>query len=230
MPRQMSLKARRQLARRRKARAKTFNLKWTNDTIDQIVTELSEYSEREPEIAAALETMLAAKRLIQAYSQRMFDTPYRSYKLTDDEATWSLVNLLMGRLNTAYPIVVEAKNHIQLALEEAEEWATEGSIEEEAEDAIIDVAEVFNTLVRTFGDSLEDLRTERDALPVGKAFRSRYEGFSDNYGFDSPSSIFQQQVDEKREAELEAEYERIEAETEASTGLCRDDEGQFTDC
>lgn len=72
-----SLKARRDAVRARRAH-KTFNLHWVNDTLDQVIVELSEYSEREPEIAAAMESMLAAKRLVQAYSQRMLDTPYRS--------------------------------------------------------------------------------------------------------------------------------------------------------
>lgn len=78
--RNLPLKTRRRIARlKRTGKAqKTFNLKWVNDTIDQVITELSEYSDREPEIAAALESMLATKRLVQAYSQRMFDTPYRS--------------------------------------------------------------------------------------------------------------------------------------------------------
>lgn len=228
--RKSSLKIRREMARRKRHTTKTFNLKWVNDTIDQIVTELSEYSEREPEIAAALETMLAAKRLVQAYSQRMFDTPYRSYKMSESEQRSSLVNMLMQRISRIYPMIMEAKDEIQIALDEADEWSGEGAIAEEVNDSIIDIGMAMNTLIETIADTSEDLKASRDELVMEKAIRSRYEGYYDNYGFDDASSIYQSQVDKRRDAELEAEYERIEAETEASTGLCRDDEGQFIDC
>lgn len=56
---------------------KTFNLHWVSETIDQLVSELGEYASREPEINAALESCLAAKRLVMAYSKRMLDTPHK---------------------------------------------------------------------------------------------------------------------------------------------------------
>lgn len=92
--RSKSLRARREAARDRIKAKKTFNLKWVNDTIDQIVTELSEYSDREPEIAAALESMLAAKRLVSGYSQRMLDTPYRSKSIKYDPQAIEALNLV----------------------------------------------------------------------------------------------------------------------------------------
>jgi hypothetical protein len=57
-----------------------FNLHWVSDNIDKIITELSEQSEREPEIEAAVGVLLAAKRLITTYSDRMISEPRKNYK------------------------------------------------------------------------------------------------------------------------------------------------------
>lgn len=53
---------------------KVLNMRRINDTIDEVIEELGSYADREPEITAAMQTMLAAKRLIIAYSRRVLDS------------------------------------------------------------------------------------------------------------------------------------------------------------
>lgn len=56
---------------------KMFNMRKINESIDGIITELGEYSNVEPEIKAAVGTMLATKRLIKTYSDRIIATPHK---------------------------------------------------------------------------------------------------------------------------------------------------------
>lgn len=58
--------------------AKMFNLMWVNEQMGAIMAELATEGKREPEIAAALSCMLAAKQLFTAYEERLGDTAFRS--------------------------------------------------------------------------------------------------------------------------------------------------------
>lgn len=59
----------------RKRSTKTFNMRWVIDALDQVVEELSEQASREPELDAAVQSVLAAKRLVHAYSTRLLEEP-----------------------------------------------------------------------------------------------------------------------------------------------------------
>jgi hypothetical protein len=54
---------------------RTFNMHKIIDTVDQLLIKLSEEAGKSPEIQAALESIMAAKQLINAYSKRLIDTP-----------------------------------------------------------------------------------------------------------------------------------------------------------
>lgn len=78
---------------------KTFNLHWVNETLDTVITELNQYAEREPEIKAAISVIVAAKRLTEAYSKRMIDTPFKSTKkVTDASVAQTMVATYRNRL------------------------------------------------------------------------------------------------------------------------------------
>ena len=229
-----ALKTRRQQARQRRA-SKTFNMKWIVDTIDQIITELGEYSEREPEIAAALESMLASKRLISAYSQRMLDSPYKSVKLSPVQEAQGVLNSLSVRLEQVRSAVDRTNGDklTDIIADDATDYYHQDILSRTGMDQIVAVAETFDeltelleaasdTVVSEIGVMAPDMRSARR--------KSQYDNYEDNYQFDDAGSIFQEQVDTQREAELEEDYDRIEAETDDKYGLCRDEDGQFTDC
>lgn len=57
---------------------KTFNMRWIIDALDQVIAELSEKASNEPELDSALQAILASKRLIHAYSNRLLEEPNKS--------------------------------------------------------------------------------------------------------------------------------------------------------
>lgn len=173
----LSLRARRDIARIRKTKrlksptvssgTKVFNLRWVNDTIDQIITELSAYSDREPEIAAALETMLAAKRLVQAYSDRMIDTPYKSrVKLDAFETAQGLINAIYAYLTGVQKQIQPVFNQLTVAYEHASEWAENEDIPTSIVEAVRGVGEAYDELNSELAEAGKVLRKESEN--VGK--------------------------------------------------------------
>ena len=158
-----TLKQRRQIARA----TKTFNMKWVNDTIDQVIVELSEYAGREPEIGAAVAVAQSLKELVSAYSQRTIDTPYRSTKLSDDDETWALLNVIAIQLANAYPMVGTAKDTLQQVRDDASQWARDEEIPPTAFDAVETVADSYNDMLATMRDAHEEIKKERDSIKSG---------------------------------------------------------------
>jgi len=59
---------------------KVFNVRTVSDTVDQVIAMLGKEAEREPEIQAAVGTLLATKRLLKTYSQRLLNSPNKTVK------------------------------------------------------------------------------------------------------------------------------------------------------
>lgn len=54
-----------------------LNLHVISDLLDQVITELTPQAKREPELAASIDVILAAKKLIKAYGQRILNEPFK---------------------------------------------------------------------------------------------------------------------------------------------------------
>lgn len=153
------LRARRNLARWRKKNGipvglgrKTFNLHSVIELLDQVITELAQYSDKEPELNAASESILAAKRLISAYSQRLVNEPMKAGSAQAPDA--GIANVLAVYWDTAYNKNSELREALEFAIEKSfaltKRTATFRFVEEGAED----IRNEWNDL----GDDILDMK------------------------------------------------------------------------
>lgn len=174
------LEKRRKAARVRNA-SKTFNLKWVSDTLDEVMVELSEYSDRVPEIAAALETVLAAKRLVKAYSNRMLDTPYKDVEynkaLSSEEVTRGLLSSLLSVIVEIKDGMTENHDLLKSGVDNANEWEDEGTIPS-------GISDVFDDILRSYAGVYETLREASNTIRSARkeVGGKRYVRSEDRYG------------------------------------------------
>lgn len=198
-----------------------LNLHTISDALDQVMTELSSKAAKEPEIAAAVEVILAAKRLLKAYSQRMLNEPFKAvtnYPIVYPDGCEKPVD-----------VIAAAKKRMYDFLYPINVWMGRDYIADPQADVM------FKNMFTRYEELLDQL--EKIENYFKDASKGNYDQFETaGEGFDGPQEIMQRRKD-KRDSEEKKRLDRgVELQTEQDfkqrTGesICHDEEGQFVDC
>lgn len=266
-----------------------LNLHAVNDALDQVITELGKEAKREPEVASAIQVIIAAKRLLVAYSQRMVDTPFKSDSDKHDDGSGEQVEQVFA-VDNMQDNLMDKNAQLQTITESESDDAARTFVRTihpfrnfSDERIIVErdrrSGEPIFTIRFSNSKSLQLLRGWEHEINVHRTWldgsavqagistneRRAYASFrlvnppkelfwkqttknihmpvkdynrfeNEGQGFSNASEVFGRQVEKQRKQELERGNRQIERETDAryaatgGDGLCRDDEGQFTDC
>jgi hypothetical protein len=201
-----------------------LNLHTISDALDQVMTELSGKAAKEPEIAAAVEVLLAAKRLLKAYSQRMLNEPFKAdtsfdnYPIVYPEGSVKPLDM-----------IAEMRNNLVNLFHSVTVWIGRDYIADPKADKL------FDELTQSYSDFYDVVnRIEGYFKDASKGNYDQFEAAGE--GFDGPQDIMQRRKD-KRDADEKKRLDRqIERQTEQQfkqrTGesICHDENGQFVDC
>lgn len=103
----------------------------------------------------------------------------------------------------------------------------------------VEMIEGAKKVITSYGSRVLDTpyKNVSSARPASRGWsrKGQYDNFDANGGFDDASTLFNKQREQQSEDELDAEYEKIEKDTDnklRSQGVepCRDDKGHFADC
>lgn len=103
----------------------------------------------------------------------------------------------------------------------------------------VEMIEGAKKVINSYGSRVLDTpyKNVNRAQPASRGWsrKGQYDNFDANGGFDSASTLFNKQREQKQQDEIDAEDKQIENATDnklRSQGVqpCRDDKGHFTDC
>lgn len=197
-----------------KPSTKMFNLHAISEMLDQIITELAEFAREEPELKAAIGTVLAAKRLIKTYSDRTLDTPFKSLDMNGLRELSSFIQsfAVLGEETSKFidnaDITDTLDNKVSVEM-------YKDSLEKLLR-ALKEVSEIEKQELNSIGKSLMSnpryIFRANSHLKFIKSFKGNYDRFeSEGSGFDNASTIFNRQVQKRRERETQDaldEYDR----------------------
>lgn len=193
-------------ADKKKSSTKMFNLHAVSEMLDQVVTELAEFAGEEPELKAAIGTVIAAKRLIKTYSDRTLDTPFKSLDMNGLRELSSFIQsfAVLGEETSKFidnsDITDTLDNKVSV------EMYKDGL--EKLLKALKEVSETEKTELGSNEKSLKYnpryVSRAKSHLRLIRAFKGNYDNFeSEGSGFDDASTIFNRQVEKRRERETQ---------------------------
>ena len=209
---------------------KMFNLHAVSEMLDQIITELAEFAGEEPELKAAIGTVLAAKRLIKTYSDRTLDTPYKSLDMNGLRELTSFIQsfAVLGEETSKFidksnitdtfdnkvsvEMYKDALEKLLLSLKEISE------IEKEQ----------LGTVEKSLMSNPRYLLKAKSHLKLLNSFKGNYDRFeSEGAGFDSASTIFDRQVQKRRDKETQDALDEYDKQ-HGNKDRKRDKNGRFS--
>jgi hypothetical protein len=209
--------------------AKMFNMHSVSKMIDQCIAEMGQYVNREPEIKSAVQVLIAAKRLLKAYSDRLLDTPYRSINGGVKELAQATPREMLVQLNAFI-------EELKVTNQNIVDFAMDSPITDDDYIRVKEGTLDIENGIEAFSDVVANLKN----YPQNKSYTRRmkrskgqYDNYDRHHQFDSAGTIFGREVDKRREAETERAVEDYERSRSGGRGSGADDqprdsEGRFT--
>ncbi len=211
--------------------------------LDQLIVELSQ-NEQEPEISACINVLIAAKRLLKTYSQRVLELPFKTIENSDNAfQITDLASMVTDISNTIalYKMWLES-----VVIESDEEEELIEDVDVRLNEALESISELLEEFVESntedeeeyegvellgmpvvVNDQLEyeilyddDVRFVESSLAVGLrnllAHKNRYEDFNSDESdpFGGASGRFADQREKRREEQDKEDERAIERQTD----------------